>query len=68
MKPKPTHGGKRQNAGRKCDGPLPVVTRSVSMPTPVWDALDAARGKMSRGKFIAGKIGKRSVTRSKSAG
>ena len=56
MKPKPTHGGKRANSGRKPTGNPPAVTRSVSMPETTWNALDDARGELSRGGFIAGKL------------
>jgi len=52
---KPHHGGKRPNAGRKPTGKT-VVTRSVSMPPEVWDAIDAKRGKASRGVFIAAAV------------
>jgi hypothetical protein len=56
MTPKPTRGGSRPNAGRKPTGKT-TVTRSVSMPPDVWQRIDALRGSMSRGKFIAGLIG-----------
>jgi hypothetical protein len=56
MKPKPTHGGKRANAGRKATGTTAIV-RSVSMPRETWNALDAARGGQPRGVFIAAKLG-----------
>jgi hypothetical protein len=55
-KPTPTHGGPRKGAGRKPTGKT-TVTRSVSMPPDVWQRIDALRGSMSRGKFIAGLIG-----------
>jgi hypothetical protein len=50
---KTTHGGKRPNAGRKPTGKT-AVTRSVSMPPAVWQAIDDARGKHSRGRWISG--------------
>jgi hypothetical protein len=55
-KPAPTRGGAREGAGRKPTGKT-TVTRSVSMPPDVWQRIDALRGSMSRGKFIAGLIG-----------
>jgi hypothetical protein len=49
---KTTHGGKRQNAGRKApDGPQ--VTRSVSMPETAWRRFDEQRGVLSRGRWLA---------------
>ena len=56
MKPKPTHGGARANAGRKPTGKT-TVSRTVSMPARTWAALDAARGAQPRGIFIAAKLG-----------
>jgi hypothetical protein len=52
------HGGKRPNAGRKPTGKT-VVTRSVSMPPAVWDAIDRQRGMMSRGKWIAALVARK---------
>ena len=51
MSEKPARGGSRKGAGRKPTGKN-TVTRSVSMPAPVWDELDRQRGAESRGKFI----------------
>lgn len=59
---KPTHGGRREGAGRpkgKKSGTSKgrtAVTRSVSMQPESWDKLDRQRGTMSRGKFIESKL------------
>lgn len=50
---KPTHGGARKGAGRKKTGRT-AVTRSVSMPPDVWQAIDKERGEIPRGEFIRG--------------
>lgn len=53
------HGGKRKGAGRPRGSTNATrkedqaITRSVSMPASKWEALDAMRGAISRGKFIA---------------
>ena len=50
-----THGGKRPGAGRpKGTGTgRKTTTRSVSMPTELWDRIEQARGDTPRGQFIA---------------
>jgi hypothetical protein len=52
MTKKPTHGGKRQNAGRK-PGAVPTVSKSISMPETSWRAFDAQRKGIPRGKHLA---------------
>jgi len=52
------HGGPRKGAGRKPTGKT-VVTRSVSMPPAVWQAIDRQRGTLSRGKWIAALVARK---------
>ncbi len=51
------HGGARPGSGRKPKGKnapkRKVVTRSVSLLPSQWKAIDEARGKQSRGKWLA---------------
>jgi hypothetical protein len=56
---KPTHGGRRRNAGRPKGATRgrTVVTRSISLPPETWRAIDEARGSIPRGKWIAAQIG-----------
>lgn len=58
MKPKPTHGGPREGAGRPAGtgAGRTAVTRSVSMSESAWKKLDALRGDLSRGAYIAKKL------------
>jgi hypothetical protein len=58
MEMKPTHGGKRPNAGRKPGSTRGrnVVTRSISMPPEAWRAIDHMRGSDPRGVFIMQKL------------
>ena len=58
MTPDKKHGGTRPNAGRKPTGKT-VTTRSVSMPPAVWNLIDSKRGTLSRGKWLASLVAKR---------
>lgn len=53
-----SRGGKREGAGRKPGSGKGrvAITRSVSMPADCWDALDEARGRQSRGEWIASQL------------
>jgi hypothetical protein len=53
-----SRGGKREGAGRKpgSGAGRVAITRSVSMTEESWDALDAARGELSRGEWIASRL------------
>lgn len=46
------HGGKRAGAGRKPKGQTPVKTISISLPSDALEALDKAKGDISRSEFI----------------
>jgi len=48
------HGGKRQGAGRKKkNNDEKSKSNCISMPIEKWEKLDAMRGVIPRGKFIA---------------
>gem|GEM_PF-5230949 len=47
-------GGKRTGAGRPRG--RRAITKAICMPQEVWDRLDARRGRLSRGKYVAAKI------------
>lgn len=55
---KPTHGGPREGAGRPAGtgAGRTVESKSVSMSPAAWVKLDALRGKLSRGAYIAKKL------------
>jgi len=55
---KPTHGGARQGAGRKpgTGKGRTVKSSSISLAPATWAKLDAMRGKLTRSRWIAGKI------------
>lgn len=57
------HGGKRAGAGRpKGSGKgRTVKTSSINLPPAVWDKLDSIRGDLSRSKYIAETISKKTV-------
>ena len=52
------HGGSRPNAGRKPTGKT-TITRSVSMPPDAWQAIDRQRGTLSRGKWLAALVARK---------
>ena len=47
-------GGKRKGAGRKAGSGKgrTVISKTVAMTAESWARLDAARGTMSRGKYL----------------
>ena len=53
-----TRGGKRPNAGRKKGSGTgrKVVTVSVSLSPPLANAIDAVRGKQTRGAWIRDRL------------
>ena len=55
---KPTQGGKREGAGAK-KKPVKAISKTVSMMPDEWRRFDRARGKTSRGRFIAEGLGLR---------
>jgi hypothetical protein len=48
-------GGARKGAGRKLGSGKgrTVISKTIAMTAESWDKLDAVRGVMPRGKFIA---------------
>jgi hypothetical protein len=56
MIPAKKRGGKRPGSGRKPTGPK-TLTRSLSLPAQVWQALDAKRGTDPRGVYVARAMG-----------
>jgi len=49
------HGGKRTGAGRKATG-RNASTRSITLPNPLWNHIDSARGELSASNFIKEKM------------